>query len=146
MVFTIAGVYFYPRLTQNLPNKKYLNKTRHENSLLTLVSFHIFHGPRNYKILMQTICIHLCISVAETPENEPVEPQPMVKFVLEPEENQGKQLRIIPCAYLFWFSLVISLIGYLFIYIMIIYCIVVPTFLHYPSLIGLSGSFILVTR
>jgi len=24
----------------------------------------------------------------------------MVKFVLESEENQGKQLRIIPCAYL----------------------------------------------
>jgi hypothetical protein len=36
--------------------------------------------------------------VIETPENEPIEPtenvesEPGVKFIVEPEENQGKQL------------------------------------------------------
>ena len=39
-------------------------------------------------------------------ENEPieptesVEPKPGVEFVVEPEVNQGKQLCMIPCAYL----------------------------------------------
>ena len=49
---------------------------------------------------------HSCIIVTETPESEPVElaesvePEPGVEFLVEPEENQGKQLSMIPCAYL----------------------------------------------
>jgi hypothetical protein len=45
---------------------------------------------------------HSCIIVTETPENEPVEPaetveaKPGAEFVVEPEENQGKQLSMIP--------------------------------------------------
>jgi hypothetical protein len=41
---------------------------------------------------------HSCIIVTEMPENEPVEPAETVEselgveFVVEPEENQGKQL------------------------------------------------------
>jgi hypothetical protein len=44
---------------------------------------------------------HSCVIVIETPENEPVEPaetvepEPGVEFVVEPEENQGKQLSMI---------------------------------------------------
>jgi hypothetical protein len=44
---------------------------------------------------------HSCIIVTETPENEPVEPaetfetEPGVEFIVEPEENQGKQLSMI---------------------------------------------------
>jgi hypothetical protein len=40
--------------------------------------------------------------VIETPENEPVEPaeivetEPGVDFIVEPENNQGKQLSMIP--------------------------------------------------
>ena len=46
-------------------------------------------------------------------ENEPiepaevVEPEPGVEFVIVPEENQGKQLSMIPCTHLIWFNLVI---------------------------------------
>ena len=49
---------------------------------------------------------HSCIIVTETPESETieptefVEPEPDVEFVADPEENQGKQLSMIPCAYL----------------------------------------------
>ena len=49
---------------------------------------------------------HSCIVVTEPSEVEPVEPtgsvepEPGVQFVVEPEVNQGKQLRIIPCSYL----------------------------------------------
>jgi hypothetical protein len=45
---------------------------------------------------------HSCIIVTETPENKPiepaetVEPEPGVEFIVELEENQGKQLSIIP--------------------------------------------------
>jgi len=51
------------------------------------------------------------------PESEPVETtdsvklKPGVEFIVEPEEHQGKQLSMIPCAYLIWFNIVISL-GY----------------------------------
>jgi hypothetical protein len=44
---------------------------------------------------------YLCIIVTETPEDEPVEPAETVKaelgaeFVVEQEDNQGKQLSII---------------------------------------------------
>jgi hypothetical protein len=44
---------------------------------------------------------HPCIIVTETPEDEPVEPvetvevEPGAMFVVEPEENQGKQLSMI---------------------------------------------------
>jgi hypothetical protein len=44
---------------------------------------------------------HSCILVTETPEDEPVEPsatveaEPGVEFVVESEENQGKQLSMI---------------------------------------------------
>jgi hypothetical protein len=50
-------------------------------------------------ILMHTS--YLCIIVTETPEDEPVEPAETVKaelgaeFVVEQEDNQGKQLSII---------------------------------------------------
>ena len=49
---------------------------------------------------------HSCILVTETSENEPVEPaesiepEPGVQFVVEPEVNQGKQLKHYPCTYL----------------------------------------------
>jgi hypothetical protein len=45
---------------------------------------------------------HSCILVTETPKDEPVEPsttveaEPGVEFVVESEENQGKQLSMIP--------------------------------------------------
>jgi hypothetical protein len=51
-------------------------------------------------MLMHTF--HSCIIVTETSENEPVEPaeivetEPGVEFIVEPEENQGKQLSMIP--------------------------------------------------
>ena len=51
-------------------------------------------------------CIHSCILVTQPSESEPVEPaevaetEPGVEFVVEPEANQGKQLSMIPCAYL----------------------------------------------
>jgi hypothetical protein len=50
-------------------------------------------------ILMHTS--HSCIIVTETSENEPVEPaetveaEPGAEFVVEQEENQGKQLSMI---------------------------------------------------
>ena len=49
---------------------------------------------------------HSCIIVTETPESKPVEPaesvepEPGVEFLVELEENQDKQLCMIPCAYL----------------------------------------------
>ena len=49
---------------------------------------------------------HSCIIVTKPSENDPVvpaevvEPEPGVEFVVEPEENQGKQLRMISCIYL----------------------------------------------
>jgi hypothetical protein len=51
-------------------------------------------------ILMHTS--HLCIIVTETPEDAPVEPtetvetEPGAECVVEQEENQGKQLSMIP--------------------------------------------------
>jgi hypothetical protein len=51
-------------------------------------------------ILMHTS--HSCIVVTETPEDAPVEPtetietEPGAEFVVEQEENQGKQLSMIP--------------------------------------------------
>jgi hypothetical protein len=45
---------------------------------------------------------HSCIIVTETPEDEPVKPaetveaEPGAEFVVEPEDNQGKQLSMIP--------------------------------------------------
>jgi hypothetical protein len=33
------------------------------------------------------ICINSCILVTETPESEPVEPEPGVEYVVEPEES-----------------------------------------------------------
>jgi hypothetical protein len=55
-------------------------------------------------ILMHTS--HSCIIVTETPEDAPVEPtetfetEPGAEFVVEQEENQGKQLSMIPCPFL----------------------------------------------
>ena len=49
---------------------------------------------------------HSCIIVTESSENEPVEPtesvepEPGVQFAVEPEDNQGKQLCMIPYSYL----------------------------------------------
>ena len=46
---------------------------------------------------------HSCIIVTEPSENEPTEPvevvetEPVVEFVVDPEENQSKQLSMIPC-------------------------------------------------
>jgi hypothetical protein len=51
-------------------------------------------------ILMHTS--HSCIIVTETPEDEPVEPaetveaEPGAESIIEQEDNQGKQLSIIP--------------------------------------------------
>jgi hypothetical protein len=45
---------------------------------------------------------HSCIIVTETLEDEPVEPaeaveaEPGAEFIVEPEDNQGKQLSMIP--------------------------------------------------
>jgi hypothetical protein len=52
--------------------------------------------------IMLMHAFHSCIIVTETLENEPVEPaetvetEPRVEFVVEPEENQAKQLSMIP--------------------------------------------------
>jgi hypothetical protein len=52
--------------------------------------------------IMLMHAFHSYIIVTETLENEPVEPaetvepEPGVEFVVEPEENQGKQLSMIP--------------------------------------------------
>ena len=60
---------------------------------------------RNYSIILMHTS-HSCIIVTETLESEPVEPaesvepEPGVEFLVEPEENQDKQLCMIPCAYL----------------------------------------------
>jgi hypothetical protein len=59
------------------------------------ISFHVVGI-----ILMHTS--HSCIIVTKTPEDEPVEPsatieaEPGAEFAVEPEENQGKQLSMIP--------------------------------------------------
>jgi hypothetical protein len=68
----------------------------------TLFPFHIM--PSHFHIigiiLMHTS--HSCIIVTKTPEDEPVEPagtveaEPGAEFVVEQEENQGKQLSMIP--------------------------------------------------
>ena len=64
-----------------------------------------YHFMHEHSItLMHTS--HSYIIVTETPESEPVEPtesvepEPGVEFLVEPEENQGKQLSMIPCTYL----------------------------------------------
>ena len=81
---------------------------------------------------------HSCIIVTETPESEPVEPTesvepaPGVEFVVEPEANKGKQLNMIPCTYLTWSSYFNWVfMGYVY---YVIYCILLPIFMHYPSL------------
>ena len=84
------------------------------------MSYHsrIIHGIT----LMHTS--HSCIIVTETPESETVEPTEFVEpelgveLVADPEENQGKQLSMIPCAYLNWCNLYISLGYYWVIYIL----------------------------
>ena len=48
---------------------------------------------------------------------EVVEPEPGVEFVVGPEENKGKQLRMTPCSYSNSFDLVISFGYYWVIYI-----------------------------
>jgi hypothetical protein len=59
------------------------------------ISFHVIGI-----ILMHTS--HSCILVTETPEDAPVEPtefvetEPGAECVVEQEENQGKQLSMIP--------------------------------------------------
>jgi len=82
-----------------------------------------------HKNLHANKCIHSCILVTKTLENEPVEPtesiepEPMIEFVVQPEENQSKQLSMISYAYFIWFNLVISL-EYLYLCIIFMYCIV----------------------
>jgi hypothetical protein len=45
---------------------------------------------------------HICIIVTETPEDGPIKPadtvkaEPGAEFVVEQEDNQGKQLSMIP--------------------------------------------------
>ena len=79
------------------------------------------------------------ILVTEMLKSEPVEPtdtielKPYVKFVVEPKENQGKQLSMISFSYL----LCLGIYG---LCIMFIHRIVVPIFMHYPSLNCLSIS------
>ena len=54
--------------------------------------------------------MHLFIYYSDqTMENKLVEPEPGVKYVVEIEENQNKQLSMIPHTYLIWFNLVISI-------------------------------------
>jgi hypothetical protein len=58
------------------------------------MSYHLMHKSWHHA----NVYTHSCILVIETPENEPIEPtenvesEPGVKFIVEPEENQGKQL------------------------------------------------------
>jgi len=54
-------------------------------------------------------CIHSYIIVSQPSENKPVEPTelvepepPGVEYVVEPEENQGKQLSMILCTHLIY--------------------------------------------
>ena len=56
--------------------------------------------------IMLILVSHSCIIVTEPSEVEPVEPvesvepEPGVPFAVEPEVNQGKQLKHYPCTYL----------------------------------------------
>jgi len=67
------------------------------------------HSWFNHGIILMHAS-HSCIIVTQPSENEPiepaevVEPEPGVQFVIEPEENQGKQLSMIPCTYLIGFN------------------------------------------
>jgi hypothetical protein len=76
---------------------------------------------------MLILASHSCIIVVKSLENKPVEPEPGAECVVEPEEHQSKQLSIISCTHLIWFSLVISLgyywVIYIYIYIYIMLCI-----------------------
>jgi hypothetical protein len=56
---------------------------------------------------------------------------------VEQEENQGKQLSMIPWPFLTWLDLVISM-GYICICYIFIYCIVDPNYMLCPSLLLLS--------
>ena len=104
-------------------------------SILHDISFHtqIYHHFN--------ICIYSCIIVTQPSESESVEPtevaeaEPGVEFFVEPKKNQDKQLSMIPHTHLIWFNLVISFRYYWIIHIMFIYCILVPTFMHYPFLV-----------
>jgi hypothetical protein len=66
-------------------------------AFLFLISF-LYHAQTWHHA---NICIYLCILLTETPENKPIEPtktiepEPGVEFIVEPEENQGKQLSMI---------------------------------------------------
>jgi hypothetical protein len=61
------------------------------------ISYHLKHKSWHHA----NAYTHSCILVTETPENEPieptkiVEPEPGVEFMVEPEDNQGKQLSMI---------------------------------------------------
>ena len=63
-----------------------------------------YHSIHDHGITLMHIS-HSCIILAETLESEPVEPaesvepEPDIEFLDEPEENQGKQLSMIPCGY-----------------------------------------------
>ena len=63
-----------------------------------LFAYHLMH---NHGIILMHAS-HSCIIVIEPLENETieptksVEPELVVEFVVEPEENQGKQLSMIP--------------------------------------------------
>ena len=109
------------------------------------ISFHAQHSLHNHGIML-ILASHSCIIVTEPSENEPVEPaesveaEPGVQFAVEPEVNRGKQLSMNHGSYLTCFSLVISL-GYCWvIYILGTYYILVPIFMHSPSLIRLFIS------
>ena len=64
--------------------------------------FMTYHFMHNYSIILIHTS-HSCIIVTETPESETVEPtefvepDPGVELVVDPEENQDKQLSMIPC-------------------------------------------------
>ena len=82
------------------------------------------HSWFNHGIILMHAS-HSYIIVTQPSENKPVEPtesvepEPGVEFVVESEANQGKQLCMIPCAYLNWCNLDISLGYYWVIYIML---------------------------
>ena len=69
------------------------------------ISFHAVYFMRNRSIAL-THAFHPCIIVTEPSEVEPVEPtesvepEPEVRFAVEPEASRGKQLSINPCSYL----------------------------------------------
>ena len=73
--------------------------------IFSRISFHAVYFMHKHSIAL-IFASHSCIIVTESSENElvepteSVEPEPGVQFAVEPEDNQGKQLCMIPYSYL----------------------------------------------